>query len=199
MAKQARALRTYDRVLDAAAAEFSQHGYPRTNLETVVARTGLTKGALYGHFASKQQLAAALTEHLETVTDTLITHHRTADPTTTPLAQLVTLNCTLAERIQSDIRLRAALRLTTEQAQATHAPSHFLDTLEQATRHLIHQARHQGQLDPGLPTQPLADLSLAVLLGAYHSTPDPDFTDLHRRVRGMWDVLIPALKRRANP
>ncbi len=64
MPKQARALRTYDRVLDAAAYEFARYGYTNANLQNIADRIRLTKGALYGHFANKEELAAALDHHL---------------------------------------------------------------------------------------------------------------------------------------
>ena len=46
-------------VLDAARQLFSEHGYQATRTEDVVRRAGLTRGALYHHFASKEDLFAA--------------------------------------------------------------------------------------------------------------------------------------------
>src|SRR5947209_1109424 len=115
MVKQARAQRTYEQVLDAAADEFARYGYAQANLQRIADRTGMTKGALYGHFASKQAVAAALVHHLDEVTDELLGD---AGPTSAPpLDRLRTLTLVLAERIQSDARVRAALRLVTEAAQ----------------------------------------------------------------------------------
>ncbi|MFJ6517957.1 TetR family transcriptional regulator [Streptomyces filamentosus] len=65
MVKQERARRTRERVLDAAAHEFAAHGYAHTTINGVAARLGMTKGALYGHFASKDLLAAALLRYGE--------------------------------------------------------------------------------------------------------------------------------------
>ncbi len=63
MVKQERARRTYEAILDAAAEEFVSLGYARTTLGGVIAHTDLTKGALYGHFSSKEDLARTLVRH----------------------------------------------------------------------------------------------------------------------------------------
>jgi AcrR family transcriptional regulator len=47
-------------LLDAARALFADDGYAATSLEAVVARAGVTKGALYHHFAGKEELFAAV-------------------------------------------------------------------------------------------------------------------------------------------
>ncbi|MEY9952518.1 TetR family transcriptional regulator [Leifsonia sp. EB34] len=60
MPRQERAERSRATILDAAAAEFDQHGYAGARLERIVERTGLTKGAVYFHFRSKLDLAKAL-------------------------------------------------------------------------------------------------------------------------------------------
>lgn len=57
----------YDRagVLDIAVAAFNEHGYDATSMGTLAARLGLSKSAIYHHFASKEELlAAALDEAL---------------------------------------------------------------------------------------------------------------------------------------
>jgi AcrR family transcriptional regulator len=47
-------------LLDAARELFAQDGYAATSLDVVVARAGVTKGALYHHFAGKQELFRAV-------------------------------------------------------------------------------------------------------------------------------------------
>lgn len=51
---------TRTRVLAAAARVFAQHGYQGASLDQVAADAGLTKGAVYWHFASKSDLFLAL-------------------------------------------------------------------------------------------------------------------------------------------
>ncbi|WP_171056159.1 TetR/AcrR family transcriptional regulator [Paenibacillus sinopodophylli] len=47
---------TYQLLLEAGMSCFSEKGYAATTLGDIVARTGHTKGAFYGHFTSKEQL-----------------------------------------------------------------------------------------------------------------------------------------------
>jgi AcrR family transcriptional regulator len=50
------------RLLDAALHVFAEHGYASTNLDQVAAAAGLTKGAIYSNFASKDDLFFAMME-----------------------------------------------------------------------------------------------------------------------------------------
>ena len=172
MAKQARSLRTHELVLDAAAAEFVRHGYPRANLQHVAARTGLTKGALYGHFASKEQLARALTEHLDEVAAEILARY---DDTESPARErLRALCCELAGRVESDVRFNAALRLMLDEAPAAPEPPGLLADL-----------RALGE-EPS--TASLADLATVILVGAYGTAPDLERRGLAERVRVLWDA-----------
>ncbi|WP_284642987.1 TetR/AcrR family transcriptional regulator [Paenibacillus silviterrae] len=47
---------TYKLLVEAGMTCFSEKGYAATTLSDIVARTGHTKGAFYGHFTSKEQL-----------------------------------------------------------------------------------------------------------------------------------------------
>jgi AcrR family transcriptional regulator len=49
-------------ILQAAAEIFAERGYADATLAELIARSGLTKGAFYFHFASKEQLAFAVLE-----------------------------------------------------------------------------------------------------------------------------------------
>jgi len=52
--------RTREKLLDAAAALFQERGITAVSLDAVAARAGLTKGAIYGSFASKGDLVVAV-------------------------------------------------------------------------------------------------------------------------------------------
>ena len=51
-------------LLDAALAEFSSRGYYLTQMEHVAATAGVSKALVYQHFASKEELFAAVTERV---------------------------------------------------------------------------------------------------------------------------------------
>lgn len=55
---------TRTRLLQAAFEEFYRSGFQSADLDTVLARAGYTKGALYHHFASKEALGHAVVEEV---------------------------------------------------------------------------------------------------------------------------------------
>lgn len=62
VALQARAEATRRRILDSAVDLFSELGYGETGLADVLARAGVSKGAFYYHFDSKEAVAVAIIE-----------------------------------------------------------------------------------------------------------------------------------------
>ena len=62
--KQARAIATRRKLLEAAAASLCEVGCRGTTTTEVAQRAGVSQGALYKHFGNKQNLMAATTEYL---------------------------------------------------------------------------------------------------------------------------------------
>lgn len=60
--RSARKAATRTRLLEAAAKVYAAHGFAGATLDDVAEEAGLTKGALYGHFGSKDNLLVALME-----------------------------------------------------------------------------------------------------------------------------------------
>jgi AcrR family transcriptional regulator len=60
-----RSARTRGALLDAARRLFAEKGFAATGREEIAAQAGVTRGALYHHFSSKTELAAAVVEQLE--------------------------------------------------------------------------------------------------------------------------------------
>lgn len=62
MALQARAEATRQRILDSAVDLFAESGYGETGLADILQRAGVSKGAFYYHFDSKESVAVAIIE-----------------------------------------------------------------------------------------------------------------------------------------
>jgi AcrR family transcriptional regulator len=60
--RSARRARTRARLLEAAAQVYAREGFAGATLDEVAAEAGFTKGAVYGHFGSKENLLMALVE-----------------------------------------------------------------------------------------------------------------------------------------
>jgi AcrR family transcriptional regulator len=192
--KQARSLQTYERVLDAAAAEFARRGYAETNLQQVAAHIGLTKGALYGHFASKEELAGTLVDHLtRTVRDLAAQDVAPGSPAFDRLRSLTEL---LARGAGLDVRIGAAMRLVSDEIRAGNPPPDALTGLRMHAAALVKVAQADGDIRPLLPPAAVAELLLAVVFGAQCTAGDGGPGEVPLRVRQMWEILEPALRTR---
>jgi len=58
---RAQAAANREKILDVAGTLFRQHGYDGIGVAEIMKRAGLTHGGFYGHFASKDELAAEIT------------------------------------------------------------------------------------------------------------------------------------------
>src|SRR3954468_13334875 len=65
--RQARALATRSAILAAAAEEFADASYHEASLSRILERSKVTKGALYFHFVSKESIALAVVDEMETL------------------------------------------------------------------------------------------------------------------------------------
>lgn len=175
---QERALRTRARVLAAAAEEFATHGYMGTTLLGVIQRTGMTKGALYGHFSSKEDLATALIEEAGAeLVERAAQYAGHGAPALHALRENV---LDLARHLRRDASARSALRLAVE---VPHLDRHGLGLVERI-RLLLTRAVTEAQADRRTigrcPPATIAQLLMSALLGIPHPVPRDD-ADAARR------------------
>ncbi|MFB7469689.1 TetR family transcriptional regulator [Kitasatospora sp. NPDC056184] len=199
MLKQERARRTRELVLDAAAEEFSTQGYSRATLNAVARRTGMTKGALYGHFPSKRALAGALMSQSRTVWEEMRLARDVPGAEAAVVLEELVLD--LAHRLQEDVRLRAALRLATDipdpawpqpvRPSPAEAPDIFED-VQRGLVALIRRAQGEGGMAPR-PPELVAQLLLAVLHGAPHVSFGPPEGTGPGAYDAAWRLLLEAL------
>ncbi|MFE6288127.1 ScbR family autoregulator-binding transcription factor [Streptomyces sp. NPDC057877] len=105
MVRQERAVRTRRAVLEAAAAVFAEHGYTAATVADILKTAGVTKGALYFHFDSKEALARGI---LELQTDQVVPEREIK------LQEMVDLAMSVACRLKEDPLLRAGARLSAD-------------------------------------------------------------------------------------
>lgn len=87
MAVQARAESTRRRILEAAATLFGERGYSETGLTDIVEGAGLSTGAFYYHFNSKEAVASAIVDDFDnTLAETVLAH---VDVTAPRVADLI--------------------------------------------------------------------------------------------------------------
>jgi AcrR family transcriptional regulator len=190
MAKQERALRTREKVLDAAAEEFAAQGYAKATLNDVARRTGMTKGALYGHFPSKEVLAETLLAQSRVAWEEM--RHTRDVPGAPARAVLEELVLELARRLRSDIRLRAALRLAADLPCLARAAPDLFDDVRRHLIGLVHRAQQEGGMTP-YPPDLVAELLLTSLHGALHASQCDDRYGRAPAREAVWRLLLGTL------
>ncbi|MER7110481.1 ScbR family autoregulator-binding transcription factor [Streptomyces sp. NPDC000229] len=186
MAKQDRAIRTRQTILSAAAKVFEQRGYQAATISEILATAGVTKGALYFHFESKDDLAQGVLAEQD---QRMVVPRRACR--TQELVDVVMLH---AHRLQNDPMVRAGVRLSLDQqAHELDRSGPFLRWV-QVMDHLLHDAQGQGELLPHvIPTE-----TAEVLVGSFAgiqamSQAISDYQDLPERVCALLRHLLPTV------
>ncbi|WP_055589478.1 TetR/AcrR family transcriptional regulator [Streptacidiphilus griseoplanus] len=183
-------MRTRERVLDAAAEEFAAQGYAATALHAVAVRAGVTKGALYAHFSSKEELARAVVREggrLPPVAGG-------AGPVDDPVAELRSLVLHLTSTLQGDARTRAAYRLVAEGAPVEASAWRVLREAERRAADLVGRAVAAGTASPQSPPGTVARLLLAAVLGAHAAALLPEGAGFTLDLTRAWHPLAHILR-----
>lgn len=168
---QERSRRTREQVLDGAAAEFVRHGYADATMQAVACRIGMTKGALYAHFDSKEDLALELVRQF---TDGWAGVGGAGGPVDDAAAQtLHRATEALAKALQYDVRTRAAVRLLADGAEVPGTAAALAQIRHRLTW-LIRQAQDEGAVVARHPPEAIARMLLAYAWAWARTSADQD-------------------------
>jgi AcrR family transcriptional regulator len=160
-----RSAATRGALLKAARALFAKDGYAATGREAIVERAGVTRGAMYHHFADKEALFRAVFEELEAEVMATVAEAAMANPELAgdPLGQL-----RVGSLAYLDHALEPAVqRICLLDAPAVLSPAIREEVLEACAVGLMREVL-QAAVDSGaLAPQPLEPLT-HVLLAALH-------------------------------
>ena len=121
MAPQARSETTRHKILDAAMDLFSEVGYAAAGLGEIIERAGMTKGALYHHFDSKEALATAIIEQGSDLTRDVFRH--VCESSSPALENMIHGVFVVTDLVVSDKTARTAEQLTRGLAEFNPAAS----------------------------------------------------------------------------
>ncbi|MEE1795954.1 TetR/AcrR family transcriptional regulator [Streptomyces sp. BE308] len=190
MPKQDRARRTHEVLLDAAADEFTRHGYAGANLARIAVQVGMTKGAVYAHFPSKEALATALTAPFDRAWREIL--GQAADAGDDSLETLQCITFTLASRLRVDIRFRAGLQLVSEGARALGESPAVINDVTRMTTQLVREAQRRGEVRSTHAPETLSGLVVASTFGRYHTTAQHQWDSFPHDARQFWQLLFPS-------
>ncbi|KES04397.1 gamma-butyrolactone-binding protein [Streptomyces toyocaensis] len=185
MARQERAIRTRRTILEAAAAVFDERGYTSATIGEILERAGVTKGALYFHFGSKEELALGVFEEQLAIS---------LPPQSSKLQELVDSGLVLALRLRTEPLVRASVGLALDQgALGLDRTPAFGMWIDQTTRQLA-EAKARGELLPHVDATETAELLVASFSGVQLlSQLRCQRQDLEHRVVVLFQHMLPGV------
>ncbi|KOX00629.1 gamma-butyrolactone-binding protein [Streptomyces sp. NRRL B-1140] len=185
MARQERAIRTRRTILEAAAAVFDERGYTSATIGEILVRAGVTKGALYFHFGSKEELAVGVFEEQLAIT---------LPPQASKLQELVDSGLVMARRLRVDPLVRASVGLALDQgAMDLDRTPAFRMWIDQNTQQLA-EAKAHGELLPHVDVAETAELLVGSFSGVQLlSQLRCQREDLERRVVVLFEHFLPSI------
>lgn len=189
---QARSHMTRRRLIQAGAQMFNQKGYASATLGQIAQAAGMTKGALYFHFASKDGLADAVQEQGHAVLRAFARAQQSAQ--VPPVQALIDLTHWLAWTLHDDPVVRATFRISRESTRRRPPAADFHQAWITEALRLTDRARDAGDLREHTTAEGPRTLLSAALCGigvlCNNGTPYPQ---LRGRIGALWDCLLPAL------
>ena len=181
-------------IVDAAAALFSERGYATASLSDIVGAAGMTKGAVYWHFPSKEEIALDIVRSMYASWPPLlggvIAAHDDA------LDALCAVTYAAAEQFTTDLTTQAAKRLLAE------LPPEALAKLPQpyvgwqgALRSLIGEGQRRGQINDAVDAAGTAQVIVASFFGMQQVSWElTGRRDLVSRLDDFWALVLPQLR-----
>lgn len=192
MVQQQRAQVTRDNLVEGAALAFYRLGYGMATTAAIVEAAGTTRGAMYFHFQSKEEVARAVIdeEHSRAMSAGL----RIQEMNKPAFETMILLCVDLAMRLMTDPVVKAGIRLTTEitnfepplRAPYEEWQRTFADIAEAAVR----QGDFRADVDPEVFARFLIPAYTGIQLVSDTFT---GRADLLPRLREMWMFVLPGV------
>ncbi|WP_219821918.1 ScbR family autoregulator-binding transcription factor [Streptomyces sp. Ru71] len=182
---QDRAIRTRRVILEAAAAVFEKRGFEAATISEIFTVAGVTKGALYFHFQSKEDLALGVLSEQD--------YNLQLPPRACKTQELVDVATLHAYRIMTDPLVSAAVRLSMDrQAQELDGGGPF-SRWGEFVGELLEEARLQGELLVHVQPQETADVLVGAFSGVQSMSQVVGYRDLTQKVTSLLRHVIPSI------
>ena len=184
-----------NQILDAAWSCFGRRGYHQTTMQEVATEAGISAGAIYRYYPSKEAVLQAISERaLETDQSLIVGARAHADE---PIDALELLGAVVVSNFRApdfQEKARVIIEMRPEllrDKKLSREQRRHLDLLRESIAGLMADAQKRGQLLPELDPESLAILSLAVYEGlrAYNLV-DPE----HFRPERVFNLLRQVLR-----
>lgn len=190
--KQERAQVTRDRLVEGAALAFYRLGYGMATTTAIVEEAGTTRGAMYFHFQSKEEIARAVIDKEHSLAMEAGLRIQALEK---PAFETMVLLCIdLAKRLMTDPVVKAGIRLTTEITNFDPplvAPyEEWLKTFAEIAQAAVREGDFRKDIDPVVFARFLIPAYTGIQLVSDTFT---GREDLLPRIREMWTFVLPAV------
>jgi AcrR family transcriptional regulator len=190
--KQARSENTRLHLVRSAAELFDRNGFTGTTLEDVSRAAGVTKGAFYFHFSSKDELAGAIQAEACVLLRSAV--YQVVGPRLPALQSLVDLTHELASWLEHEPLVRASFRTARECGHRGKPFLVFYTDWHAAIETLLLSAERAGDLRPDVELGHALTLVLTVSAGiemAWWARIREG--SMAESLTGMWSLMLPGL------
>ncbi|MFF8972855.1 ScbR family autoregulator-binding transcription factor [Streptomyces sp. NPDC014995] len=186
MAQQVRGIRTRGAILEAAAEVFAQHGYHGASIAQILERAHVTRGALYFHFSSKEELVQGI--FAQQVTE------QGYPPRTYKLQELVDEAMALACRLPQEMMLRAGAKLAMEPQLQELMDDGPWEAWAQRFAEVVAVAKTHGEVYPHVVPDDLGHFLVSSWIGAQVvSEMTSGWKDLEQRISMIFGYTLPSI------
>lgn len=159
-------------ILSAARRCFHARGVSATSLEHIAQEAGVTRGAIYWHFANKEELFQAMCDEVELPLIDRTDFTLLQDKATAPLDRLHKFMTELAEAVLRPSELRQTVEILNYKCEFVGPMGHGLaqhiaelDEFRDKLQRVYRDAEREGQLRHGLDPQLAAMESMCFIIG----------------------------------
>jgi AcrR family transcriptional regulator len=191
MVPQARSEITRQKILNAAIDLFSEVGYAAAGLGEIIDRAGMTKGALYHHFDSKEALATAVIEQGANLTRDAF--HRVCQSSSPALENIIHGVFVVTNLFITDKTARTAEQLTRGLAEFNSAASQVWNSRLDAMTIQASRASTEGDLREDLDPSAVSESILNAMLGAQLLATTEGGSDHIKKLTRSLELLLPAI------
>lgn len=204
MARQVRSEVTRRKILDAAIDVFGEVGYAAAGWGTIIERTGMTKGALYHHFDSKEALASDI---IDEGTQVLVGAFRSVCGSASPaLENMIHGTFAIAAILSSDKTARAAEQLVGALSGFNDASARccqtWVDAMAEQAREAIDEGDLRDDVDPVLLSESIVGAMFGTRLISIAMSRsrigEGLLEELNGRLGQLWILLLPGIVAEAS-
>lgn len=190
--QQERSHETQRAVVEGAAVVFDRVGYGSASLSMIAEQSGISQGAMYFHFKSKEQIALAVVHEQHARSIPLM--ESIASQSTSVFEQLVRVSRGVADQLLSDAVVRAGIRLAIEEGTLGEPAGGFYAVWVESTASLLKAPLESGDLIGRLDAAGLARALIGNFTGVQlMSQAISGRVDLLPSLSDMWMVLVDAI------